>query len=176
MAHENDDLPDHHKLSTSGHKTDEQLSAEERERRALLAEADIDTSSTLFVGADTDYEQFADEVSRLKSLLDDHDPDTKHSVYYGLQALIKKNIQAGERVRRMVYDEKNIYINRGKALNEDGIRGSDGRMASIEILTEAIDIVSRWLRSGGTATGLYMAFYNANESKGYPHQVDVNCR
>ncbi len=47
-----------------------------------------------------------------------------------------------EDVRRIIYDEKNILINRGAKKDDKGIRGSDGRMAYVEDLEKAIEIVA----------------------------------
>jgi hypothetical protein len=73
---------------------------------------------------------------------------TKFLLYYqGLAKLLKDNLPKGkeyEDVRRIVYDEKNVLINRGAKKDEKGIRGSDGRMAYTADLEEAIKIVAEW--------------------------------
>jgi len=75
-----------------------------------------------------------------------------------------------EDVRRIVYDEKNILINRGAKKDEKGIRGSDGRMAYLEDLEEAIKIVAEWTGKKGTPAELFMGFWDKNEELGYGHQ------
>lgn len=159
-------------------KSDAQLAADERERRRLIAEADAQegTAANLFdADPGAPGSSYEERERRVKALLGEHDPDEKHAAYYhGLQKLLMDYLPKDTKVRRMIYDEKNIFINRGRAIGPDGRRGSDGRMASIELMEEAIEIVAAWLRGGATALELYMAFYEANERRGYPHQVDVD--
>ena len=102
------------------------------------------------------------------------DPVEKFQLYYhGLSKLLKDNLPKGkenEQVRRIVYDEKNILINRGAKKDEKGIRGSDGRMAYIEDLETAIEIVADWISKKGSPYELFMAFWDKNEELGYGHQ------
>lgn len=102
------------------------------------------------------------------------DPVQKFQLYYkGLSSLLKENLPKGKKfedVRRIVYDEKNVLINRGAKKDENGIRGSDGRMAYLEDLELAIRIVAEWTGKKGTPAELYMSFWDKNESLGYGHQ------
>ena len=159
-------------------KIDAQIDAEEAERRRLIAEADAPADFGDLFGDDPlrGPERERREAS-ISEILGDHDPDAKHATYYnGLQKLLRDYLPRDPKVRRMIYDEKNILINRGAAIGPDGVRGSDGRMASVELMEDAIGIVADWLRAGGTALQLYMAFYEENERRGYPHQVDVDAQ
>lgn len=156
-------------------KTDEQLEAEEQERRQFIDDTDDTGGVNLFGEPTINGHALEEREARISALLSDHDPDAKHATYYqGLQKLLKDYLPRDPKVRRMIYDEKNILINKGAPIGPDGRRGSDGRMASIDLMEDAIQIVADWLRAGGTALQLYMAFYNANEQRGYPHQVDVD--
>ncbi len=102
------------------------------------------------------------------------DPVRKFQLYYnGLTKLLKDNLPKGkefEDVRRIIYDEKNILINRGAKKDENGIRGSDGRMAYTEDLEYAIEIVANWTSVKGTSAELFIAFWDKNEELGYGHQ------
>ncbi len=69
-----------------------------------------------------------------------------------------------------MYDEKNVLINRGAKKDEKGIRGSDGRMAYIEDLEFAIQIVADWISKKGSPSELYMSFWDKNEELEYGHQ------
>jgi len=87
--------------------------------------------------------------------------------------LLRSNLPKGkenEPTRRIIYDEKNILINRGNKKDEKGIRGSDGRMAYMEDIELAISIVMEWVNSKGSYHELYMAFWNKNEELNYGHQ------
>ncbi|MCF0059407.1 hypothetical protein [Dyadobacter sp. CY356] len=102
------------------------------------------------------------------------DPVAKFQLYYkGLNNLLRENLPSGkdnELVRRVIYDEKNILINRGAKKDEKGIRGSDGRMAYLEDLELAIQVVAQWLSRRGTYQDLYLAFWDKNEELNYGHQ------
>lgn len=104
------------------------------------------------------------------------DPVQKFQLYYkGLAKLLKEflpkgNDKVAKNVRSIIYDEKNILINRGARKDKKGVRGSDGRMAYIEDLEHAIKIVSDWRIRNGTYTDLYKAFWQKNEELGYGHQ------
>ncbi len=101
-------------------------------------------------------------------------PVEKFQLYYhGLTKLLKDNLPKGkenESVRRIIYDEKNVLINRGAKKDEKGIRGSDGRMAYVEDLEKAIEIVANWITKKGTSAELFMAFWDKNEELEYGHQ------
>lgn len=102
------------------------------------------------------------------------DPVTKFQLYYhGLTKLLKDNLPKGkenEEVRRIIYDEKNILINRGAKKDEKGIRGSDGRMAYLDDLELAIKIVADWTSKKNSPVELFMAFWDKNEELQYGHQ------
>lgn len=90
-----------------------------------------------------------------------------------MNKLLKDNLPKGkenEEVRRIIYDEKNILINRGARKDEKGIRGSDGRMAYIEDLELAIILVADWISKKGSSADLFMAFWDKNDELKYGHQ------
>ncbi len=102
-------------------------------------------------------------------------PSTSHKLYYGMMRLMKDNLPSGpenEPLRRYVYDEKNLFITRGKHLNTEGFRGADGRMAYIVELQKAFDITADWLRKGGQAFDLYLAFHQMNKELGYHNPAE----
>ena len=102
------------------------------------------------------------------------DPVQKFQLYYkGLNNLLRDSLPKGkenEHVRRIIYDEKNILINRGAKKDEKGIRGSDGRMAYLDDLEMAIKIVADWLSKKGSPADLFMAFWDKNDELNYGHQ------
>ena len=158
---------------------DDKTKIEQRE----LSEADIERLEILQKSQEVKGEQLSinldDKIvveNQAKTLLDKKidDPVEKFQLYYhGLSRLLKDNLPKGkenESARRIIYDEKNILINRGAKKNEKGIRGSDGRMAYIEDLEMAIEIVANWLVKKGSSVDLFMAFWDKNEELGYGHQ------
>lgn len=104
-------------------------------------------------------------------LKDTANPDESYRLYYGMRRLLMDNLPKGKKnkkLRQYVYDEKNLFLNRGAAIKEDGTRGSDGRMTYINpFLSEAFGLVANWIQSGANAFDIYMAFYNVNEERGY---------
>jgi len=148
------------------------LSKEEIERRAILEKAEEVKEEQLKL----DIDKGVETENEYKTLLDQQidDPVQKFQLYYKiLNRLLRSNLPKGkenEPTRRIIYDEKNILINRGHKKDEKGIRGSDGRMAYMEDIELAISIVMEWVNSKGSYHDLYMAFWNKNEELNYGHQ------
>lgn len=156
-------------------KTDKkkrELSKEDLERLEILQKSEEVKGEQLSINIDSEIivENQAEQL--LGQRIDD--PVEKFQLYYhGLTKLLKDNLPKGkenEDVRRIIYDEKNILINRGAKKNEKGIRGSDGRMAYIEDLEKAIEIVASWITKKGSPAELFMAFWDKNEELNYGHQ------
>lgn len=99
------------------------------------------------------------------------DPEKKYEVYYHIiTRLLKRYLAVGEKnkkFREIVYEEKNVYLTRGKRKNEFGIRGADSRMGFISDAKEISDAVIKWVVSNGTQVELYAIFRSMNEKKGY---------
>lgn len=157
---------------TNKGKEERKLSKEDLERLEILQKSEEVKGEQLLINLDSEIviENQAEQL--LGQKIDD--PVQKFQLYYhGLSKLLKDSLPKGkdyEDVRRIVYDEKNILINRGAKKDEKGIRGSDGRMAYIEDLEEAIKIVAEWTSRRGTPAELFMAFWDKNEELGYGHQ------
>lgn len=153
-------------------KKERKLSKEDIERLELLQKSDEVKGEQLSIDVDSKIKLENQAEQLIGQQIDD--PVQKFQLYYkGLNKLLKDNLPKGkenEEVRRIIYDEKNILINRGAKKDERGIRGSDGRMAYLEDLEIAIQIVADWTRKKGSSTDLYMAFWDKNEELGYGHQ------
>ena len=153
-------------------KVERNLSKEDLERLEILQKSEEVKGEQLFINYDSEVVIENEAEKLLGQKIDD--PVQKFQLYYhGLTKLLKDNLPKGkefEDVRRIVYDEKNVLINRGAKKDEKGIRGSDGRMAYTEDLEEAIKIVAEWTSRKGTPAELFMAFWDKNEELGYGHQ------
>lgn len=153
-------------------KVERKLSKEDLERLEILQKSEEVKGEQLSIGFDAEIIVENQAEKLLGQKIDD--PVQKFQLYYhGLSKLLKDSLPKGkdfEEGRRIVYDEKNILINRGAKKDEKGIRGSDGRMAYIEDLEEAIKIVAEWSSRKGTPTELFMSFWDKNEELGYGHQ------
>lgn len=153
-------------------KDERKLSKEDLERLELLQKSEEIKGEQLVLNLHYGLTNENEAEKLLGQQIDD--PVTKFQLYYnGLSKLLKENLPKGkefEDVRRIVYDEKNILINRGAKKDDKGIRGSDGRMAYLDDLEQAIKIVANWTSKKGTAAELFMAFWDKNEELGYGHQ------
>lgn len=153
-------------------KIERKLSKEDLERLEILQKSEEINGEQLSINLDSEIivENYAEQL--LGQGIDD--PVQKFQLYYhGLSKLLKDNLPKGkesEDVRRIVYDEKNILINRGAKKDEKGIRGSDGRMAYLDDLEKAIKIVAEWTSRRGSPAQLFIAFWDKNEELGYGHQ------
>lgn len=104
-------------------------------------------------------------------LTDTANPDKSHKIFYGIRRLLIDYLPKGEenkKLRQKIYDEKNLFLNRGIEKGANGIRGSDGRMAYIEqFLVEAFKVVADWVSKGANAYDIWFAFWDLNEQRGY---------
>jgi hypothetical protein len=153
-------------------KKQRELSKEDLERLKIFQKAEEIKGEQLSINLDSEITVENQAVKLLGQRIDD--PVEKFQLYYhGLSKLLKDNLPKGkenEDVRRIIYDEKNILINRGAKKNDKGIRGSDGRMAYIEDLETAIQIVADWISRKGSPSEIFMAFWDKNEELNYGHQ------
>lgn len=102
---------------------------------------------------------------------DTADPDRSYKLYYGIRRLLMDYLPKGKsnkELRQKVYDEKNLFLNRGESLNEQGVRGSDGRMTYISTFLEiAFNTVAKWVSEGANPYDIWQSFYDLNEEKGF---------
>jgi hypothetical protein len=153
-------------------KKKRELSKADIERLEILQKANEVKGEQLSINLDSEIIVENQAIKLLGQRIDD--PVEKFQFYYhGLTKLLKDNLPKGkenEQVRRIVYDEKNVLINRGAKKDEKGIRGSDGRMAYVEDLETAIQIVADWISRKGSPSELFMTFWDKNEELEYGHQ------
>jgi hypothetical protein len=153
-------------------KIERELSKEDKERLEILHKSEEIKGEQLLINIDSQLTIENEAEKLLGQKIDD--PFLKFQLYYnGLSKLLKTSLPKGksfESARRIIYDEKNILINRGAKKDEKGIRGSDGRMAYMEDLEEAIKIVANWTSRKGSPSELFMDYWDKNEELGYGHQ------
>lgn len=117
------------------------------------------------------------EVDELKELIDQKfdNPEEKHSLFYnGIQNLLKKYLPKGKQFaeqRKIINEEKLIFLNRGAALKPDGTRGSDSRMTYAEDMNEMAKLISDWVLTSQDYVDLYLRLYDLNEKYNYGHQI-----
>ncbi|KAA2239584.1 hypothetical protein F0L74_25665 [Chitinophaga agrisoli] len=118
------------------------------------------------------------ELDELRATLgkEFENPEDKHKAYYmGIQKVLKEYLPKGKEFkegRDLIYDEKNIFLNRGKKKSDNnGVRGSDGRMTYQPVMNEIVDLVVRWVAESQNPVTLYNMLYDLNEKHGYGHEV-----
>jgi hypothetical protein len=116
------------------------------------------------------------QINEIRELIDKNidDPTEKYELYYnGIQKVIKKYLPKGKsfkKYRDIIYDEKNIFLTRGKAKDKNGIRHGDGRMTYNDDMKEMVDLVANWVMSSQDPIDLYKSLYEINEKYNYGHQ------
>ncbi len=149
-------------------------SKEEQEKLKILSQADKVKGEQLSISSSGKMIT----VNELKSFAfgNTENPEKKYDVYYkGIQNLLKKHLPKGKenkKARSYVYEEKNVFLTRGKRINKTGLRGADGRMGYMTDAEEALGIVMKWVRTNGTMVDLFNHFRKINIKKGYGTRKD----
>jgi len=113
------------------------------------------------------------------------DPETSHRLYYTAMMMMRANLPKANTKRPIsedqkkrnaeikkfnakIYAEKSLFLNRGRDLDERGIRGSDERQTYIpNFLKVAYDVVHKWVSQGADPWDLFVTFYELNKERGY---------
>ncbi len=118
------------------------------------------------------------EVNEIKEILrgNAENPEEKYNLYYkGIGRILKRYLPKGPEFkadRDLIYDEKNIFLNRGKKKsdNPNGIRKSDGRMTYQPVMGEILDVISEWASTSQNPFDLYNSLYDLNDKHNYGHE------
>ena len=118
------------------------------------------------------------EVNEIREILKGNadNPEEKYNIYYkGIGRILKRYQPKGPEFkadRDLIYDEKNIFLNRGKKKsdNDNGIRKSDGRMTYQPVMGEILDIISEWASTSQNPFDLYNSLYSLNDKHNYGHE------
>lgn len=155
-------------------KTNKDLK-DQAEREELLQNTRKKVGMQLRVDINTGAIKQVDELRQLLNRTGES-PEEKYNLYYlGIRRILMRTLPKGtafKKERELIYDEKNIFLNRGKKKSDNnGIRGSDGRMAYQPYMEEMLDIISTWSSQSQNPFDLYTELYNLNEKHGYGHEV-----
>lgn len=165
LGQEEPNTPSGATKKSTGQETDEERRKADEERRArILREAD--RSRTFSPELDFGLADESEDLDALPPIQDEQKPDTSHKLYYSLRRVLMDNLPSGpanKAARQMVYDQKNLFLNRGKDKDERGIRGSDGRQAYIHYLEVALATAQQWVREGANTYNIYLAFESLNK-------------
>ena len=117
------------------------------------------------------------EVNEIREIIKSNsdNPEEKYNIYYnGIGKILKKYLPKGSEFkedRDLIYDEKNIFLNRGKRKSDNnGIRKSDGRMTYQPVMGEILDVITEWASTSQNPADLYYNLYQLNEKHNYGHE------
>jgi hypothetical protein len=156
-------------------KKEAELTPMEIERMELLRKVHEKTGKQLRIEASSGSLQ---EIDELKGLLGKNfdNPEEKYNIYYkGVRNVLMQYLPKGrefQEARQIIYDEKNIFLNSGKKKSDNnGIRGSDGRMTFQSKMNEMLDLLLQWVSRSQNPFTLYQWLYDLNEKHQYGHEV-----
>lgn len=146
-----------------------EISSAEQEKLKILSKANETKGEQLSIAPDGEIAS-KKEIKNF-ALGNIENPERKYEVYYkGINKLLRKHLPKGKenkKARDYIYEEKNVYLTRGKRKNQFGIRGADGRMGYSTDGEEVLKIVIDWVFSQDTPVNLYTKMRDINIKKGY---------
>lgn len=155
-------------------KKSTELSEADIERLELLQQANEKVGKQLSINSESGS---IEEIDELRNLVgkEFENPEEKYNLYYkGIRKLLMDFLPKGKEfkeVRDVIYDEKNIFLNLGKRKSDNnGVRGSDGRMTFQPVMNELLDIIIKWVGESQNPFDIYRQFYELNEKYGYGHE------
>ena len=155
-------------------KKSTELSEADIERLELLQQANEKVGKQLSINSESG---IIEEIDELRNLVgkEFENPEEKYNLYYkGIRKLLMDFLPKGKEfkeVRDIIYDEKNIFLNLGKRKSDNnGVRGSDGRMTFQPVMNELLDIIIKWVGESQNPFDIYRQFYELNEKYGYGHE------
>lgn len=171
----NDELPEENTNEEPENNTDEnpnetqKTTQEENEIFEIIQNSEQAKGQILLLDPFGEFKT-EDELKRF-AFGDIDDPEKKYDVYYhGIEKLLKlypKPVdKTGKKAFKIIREEKNIFLNRGKKLIK-GFRRGDARMAYIPDMETAANIIQSNYLSGGNLFELFMAFREQNIKLGY---------
>ncbi len=155
-------------------KESEKLTSQDIERIEIILKANDKVGKQLAISSETGE---LTEIDELRNLLgkEFENPEEKYNIYYkGIRNILMQYLPKGKdfkEAREIIYDEKNIFLNLGKKKSDNnGIRGSDGRMTFQNSMNEILDIIVKWVADSQNPFELYKLFFDLNEKFGYGHE------
>ncbi|KIA92484.1 hypothetical protein OA93_23420 [Flavobacterium sp. KMS] len=139
----------------------------------ILQKAKESKERQLSINLDT---QNFEEIDKVKEILSKSfdDPEEKFDLYYkAIRKVIMKYLPKGKEFkeeRDIIYEEKNIFLTRGKAKNKRGIRGGDSRMGYNDDMYELVNLITDWVSMTQDPVDLYQRIYDLNDKYNYGHR------
>jgi len=143
-------------------KKSDKKTDDEKEMEALINASKVNSGHQLGLG---------EELERIPNvdIIGIQSPEKAYDLYYrALYAILRNSLKELPKEQRdMIYDQKNIFLTRGKMKNENGRRGGDSRQAYLEDMQIALEIVLEWVNDGANPVNLYNAFRDKNKELNY---------
>jgi hypothetical protein len=131
---------------------------DEKEMQALINASKATAGHQLGLG--TELEQ----LPNINIIGNNQSPEKAYELYYkAIYTILRMNLRDLPKAQRdMIYDQKNIFLTRGKIKDERGIRGGDSRQAYLDDMQVALEIVLDWVNEGANPVNLYNTFRDKN--------------
>lgn len=155
--------------------TREQKVDSEKEKKRKQEIAEMFANSELIKGEQLVISEFGElkteKAIKQFALGTTENPSRKYKLYYlGIQKIMMKYLPSGEKnkkFRNLIYEEKNVYLTRGKRKNKFGVRGADSRMGFMTDAQQVFNIVLKWASSENSPVELYASLSDLNAQSGY---------
>jgi hypothetical protein len=99
------------------------------------------------------------------------DPDKRYDVYYkGIERLLRKHLPKGKpyaRARGYIREEKNVFLTRGKRIDQKGMRHQDSRMGYVDDGEQMLRVIAAWVMENKGMVELYNTLRELNVEMGY---------
>lgn len=148
----------------------EKPSEKERKNSAeiqeLLAKSDSNKEEKLFIDHEGDVKVVNEINDIIKSTIDD--PVEKYKrFYFGKERLLKMLLGRDKKANKIVREEINIFLNRGKGKNKAGIRGADSRMSYLEDIQIMVSCLADCVVHDPSLVNVYNKVNKLNKDRGY---------
>ncbi len=161
-------------MNNKKNKTEKDTTQADIERLELLQRANEKVGKQLGINSESGSLEEFDELRQLIGK-EFENPEEKYNLYYkGIRKLLMDFLPKGkdyEQIRKIIYDEKNVFLNLGKKKSDNnGIRKSDGRMTYQPVMNEILDVIIKWVGESQNPFDIYREFYELNEKHNYGHE------
>ncbi len=155
-------------ISDENYEEVENLPPDEEIRRIFeMAEKLSSQQQIVFSEVEEEFKDWEDQAIQ--------NPDESHRLYHKTIAkLLRENFYSllsskeNSSKRQLIYDQKNLLLNVGKEKNENGIRNSDGKMATTATMKMVMEIIADWVATDGRSTfNLFAKLRDKNIELGY---------
>jgi hypothetical protein len=146
-------------------------------KRSILAKADENKGEqlTILPTGDIGINNEIEALLKAGSIAVDN-PEKRYDVYYkGIERLLRKHLPKGRqyaKARSYIREEKNVFLTRGKRIDENGLRHQDSRMGYVDDGEQMLKIIADWVLHNRGMVELYNTLRDLNVKMGYGVRVN----